>query len=318
MSSEKTLLILDGMEPLFAAVAHGCRAGLHHEVKYDVFWDRIKRGNEHYNTRKLGAFGAHLSALSHFFEVPWSRPASGLLDRDKAFILSWSAFGLRAVGRLREASQAMKATLERYEKMQDSKEMAIAANNLSELLLTLGEVSEAADYARRSVTHTDRSGDDFQREVGRTTLADALHQAGQCAEAEKWFREAEDMQKKRAWMNRAGGQNSADFRRAMDHLDRAVTGLREAGTQDHLPRGLLVRAEWYCRQTQFTRAWQDLTEAKEIADAGEMKLHQTDFHLLAATVCEAEGKKTDAREHRRKAGKLIEETGYKRREKINC
>ncbi|MCP5104372.1 MAG: toll/interleukin-1 receptor domain-containing protein, partial [bacterium] len=96
---------LQEMEPLFAAVAHGCRAGLHQKALADVYWERICRGNDGYIFKKLGAFGSFLSALSHFFEVPWSRPASGLPDRDKAVILSWSAFGLRAVGRLREALQ---------------------------------------------------------------------------------------------------------------------------------------------------------------------------------------------------------------------
>ncbi|MCP5103618.1 MAG: toll/interleukin-1 receptor domain-containing protein [bacterium] len=362
------------MEPLFAAVAHGCRAGLHKEVEIDVYWERIMRTNEHYIKKKLGAFGADLSALSHFFEVPWSRPASGLPDGDKAVILSWSAFGLRAVGRLREALQPMKAGLEIVVEQENWKQAAIHANNLSELLLTLGEVSEATDYARRSVTHADRSGDEFQKESKRASLADALHQAGQCAEAEKWFREAEAILKKRqphysylysgsgfkfcdlllaqgkvtevreraekaleivlngskslldislnnltlgrAWMSRAGSETTADFRRAMEYLDRAVNGLRDSGNMDDLPRGLLARAECYRRQHQFKSAWQDLKEATEIADSGEMKLHQTDAHLLALQLCQDQGKHDQAMEHRREAGRLIEETGYFRRGEI--
>ncbi|MCP5103156.1 MAG: hypothetical protein GY950_07250, partial [bacterium] len=362
------------MEPLFAAVAHGCRAGLHKEVVYDVFWERICRGNDGFIFRKLGAFGAYLSVLSHFFEVPWSRPASGLPDGEKAVILSWSAFGLRAVGRLREALQPMKAGLELGIKQEDWIADAIRANNLSELLLTLGAVSEATDFARRSVTHADRSGDDFLRKVCRCAFADALHQAGQFTEAEKWFREAEDKQKKRqpedsslyslegfhfcdlllsqgkytevmeraekafeiakrngqilsialdhltlgrAWMTQSITENTDDFRRAMAYLDRAVTGLRKSGNQHHLPRGLLARAECYRRQRQFDRAWQDLTEATEIAESGEMKLFLIDAHILAAQLCNDQGKNDDAEEHRKKAGELIEKTGYKRREKIN-
>ena len=70
----------------------------------------------------------------------------------------------------------------------------IAASNLSELELTLGEVAGAVGDAEQSVTYADRSGDAFQRMSNRTTHADALHQAGRRAEAEARFREAEQMQ----------------------------------------------------------------------------------------------------------------------------
>jgi GTPase SAR1 family protein len=99
---------LEEMEPLFAAVAHGCRAGLHNEARFEVFWKRIRRGNEAYTVKKLGAFGSDLACLSHFFAVPWVQPAPGLPEREKAVVLSWAAFGLRAMGRLREAVQPMR------------------------------------------------------------------------------------------------------------------------------------------------------------------------------------------------------------------
>ena len=77
------------------------------------------------------------------------------------------------------------------------KNAAISASNLSELYLTLGDVAQALNYAQQSVELADRSGDAFQRMVNRTTLADALHQAGRLSEAEAAFREAEEMQKAR-------------------------------------------------------------------------------------------------------------------------
>jgi hypothetical protein len=89
---------LPEMEPLFAAVSHGCKAVLHQETEVDVYWKRISKVDEHYIKKKLGAFSADLSVLSHFFEKPWSQPASGLPEDIKALVLSWSAFGLRAAG----------------------------------------------------------------------------------------------------------------------------------------------------------------------------------------------------------------------------
>lgn len=187
---------LQEMEPLFAAVAHGCAAGLHQEALDDVYWQRIKRGNEHYSTQKLGAFGADLAALSHFFQAPWSQPAPGLEDNFKASVLNWAGFSLRAVGRLQEAIQPMKVSLEYYVKSEEWRNAASAVSCLSEFLLTMGRVEKAVEYARQAVTHADKS-ENWQEEVGkRTALADALHQRGELKKAEKWFREAETMKKK--------------------------------------------------------------------------------------------------------------------------
>ncbi|UCH98017.1 MAG: tetratricopeptide repeat protein, partial [Candidatus Aminicenantes bacterium] len=188
---------LPEMEPLFAAVAHGCAAGLHQEAMDDVFWQRIRREKEQYTYHKLGAYGADLAALSHFFQVPWSQPAAGLTEEDnKGFVLICAGFGLRAVGRLKEALQPMKAGLEMDIKQENWQASATDASNLSELVLALGRVEEAVEFARQAVTHADKSEQWDQKMRRRTALADALHQRGELEEAEKWFREAEAMQKK--------------------------------------------------------------------------------------------------------------------------
>ena len=168
---------LEEMEPLFAAVAHGCQAGKHQEALVEVYWKRIKRKDEHYSTSKLGAFGADLAAVANFFETLWTTPAAGLSDNAKAGVLSWSGFRLRAVGRLREAAQPMQAGMEASIQQEDWKGAAQDAGNLGELYLTIGDVAQAVASARQSVEFADRSGDAFQREVMRATLADALHQS---------------------------------------------------------------------------------------------------------------------------------------------
>lgn len=188
---------LDEMEPLFQAVAHGCRAGRHQETLDEVYWERISRKDEYHSTMKLGAFGADLAALSGFFEVPWSQPVAALRDPYKSFILNQAGFDLRALGRLREARQPMQAGLEMYVEREEWQYAARVAGNLSELSLTLGDVNAAVEYARQSVDYADRSGDAFQRESKRTTLAHALHQAGEPSDAEALFREAEAMQQQR-------------------------------------------------------------------------------------------------------------------------
>jgi hypothetical protein len=56
------------MEPLFLAVICGCKAGLFHEALQEVYIPRIQRGNASFAANVLGARGALLSVLAHFFE----------------------------------------------------------------------------------------------------------------------------------------------------------------------------------------------------------------------------------------------------------
>ena len=56
------------MEPLFLAVICGCNAGLFREALHEVYIPRIQRGDASFAANVLGARGALLSALVHFFE----------------------------------------------------------------------------------------------------------------------------------------------------------------------------------------------------------------------------------------------------------
>ncbi|MCP5046624.1 MAG: hypothetical protein GY940_05605, partial [bacterium] len=256
------------------------------------------------------------------------------------------------------------------------------AGNLSELMLTLGQVREAVAYGDRAVAHADKSGEWFEKMRHRYKHADALHQAGQWQEAEQLFREAEAMQKERqkefhylyglngyqfcdlllsqgekgkveevmeraqqtlgwakqfkilldialnnltlgrAWMmaaqqriTKTKTEPNLAWKNAFQFLHLAVEGLRKAGTQDYLPRGLLARSAAFRLKKQFHHAWTDLNEAHEIAQMGEMKLHLVDYHLEAAKLCKDEGDQEKAGEHLREAEGMITETGYLRRGK---
>src|SRR5208283_1977559 len=100
-------------------------------------------------------------------------------------------------GRLGEAVEPMQAGLANFVAQEDWNRAAITANNISELQQTLGDLAVAIEAADESVAHADRSGDMFERMVNRTTLADALHQAGRVEEAMALFRAAEALQAER-------------------------------------------------------------------------------------------------------------------------
>lgn len=361
---------VEEMAPLFAAVAHGCAAGKHQQALDDVYWRRILRGEEFFSTRKLGAFGAELAALAGFFETPWRRPVAGLTETDQAFVLNQAGLYLRALGRLREAAEPMQAGLQAYISQENWGYTAAAAGNLSELYLTIGDPPQALGFARQSVALADRSGDEFQRMSKRTTLADALHQAGQAEAAEAAFRQAEEMQKQRqpkypilyslwgfrycdlllgqekhqevkeraartieweegplldialdnlslgrAWLLQSRQAGAGDYWQAAEFLQRAVDGLRQAGTTHHLPRGLLARAELRRVRGEYERARTDLDEAQRMAERSQMGLHLADCHLEWARLCLATGDRAQAREHWTTARAMVERMGYHRRDR---
>lgn len=364
---------LEDLQPLYQAVAHGCLAGLQERARTDIYRDRILRGTGiggFYSTNKLGAFDSDLGAVACFFDQPWKQVSPALTDADQAWLLSVAAYCLRALGRLTESLEPIRAGAPVEVARKDWRNAAITHINLSELELTLGEVVAAVQDAEQSVTHADRSDNAGWRIPTRTSHANALHQAGRRAEALKGFREAEQMQQKlssypllysqrgfhyadlllaaserAAWQGAIPGQpesakeaaahhkalqvvgqrtaktlewlerasvdtlsaaldrltlartalfttlltpaktGATELTQARREADAAVAGLRRAGTQHMLPRGLLTRAWLRTITGPLTgpdSAQTDLDEAWDIAERGPMRLHMADIHLYRA------------------------------------
>lgn len=185
------------LQPLYQAVYHGCLAERFHEACIDVYRHRILRGTEHYTWHKLGAFGDEVAAVACFFESPWSRVSSALLEPSQAWLLNEAGFILRALGRLTEAVEPFMKSLTINVRIREWRYAGVVAGNLSELELTLGDLAAAVRYAEQSVLLTNRGGTDFNRMDHLTLLGDALHQAGRSDEALARFREAEMVQAKR-------------------------------------------------------------------------------------------------------------------------
>ena len=362
---------LEEMQPLFRAVTHGCAAGLHQKALEEVYWPRIQRSGENYLCDQLGAFSDDLAIVAHFFATPWSTPAVGLTVDDQAAALNWAGFRLRALGRLREAQQPMRASEDMFVEPKNWLEAAKNAGNLSELQLTLGEIAAAVASAERSVAHAERSGDLAWRMIARAVGADALHQYGDIKVALKLFQEAETLQQQRQpeypqlyslqgfrycdlllalgknqqVLARAeyalkivlqGSKNLLDIALnhlslgrahlqqqqlapAQQHLELAVNGLRNAGYQDYLPRGLLARAELYRQQGNYKEAEKDLKEVYQIAERGEMRLHLCDYHLAQAQLLQTrtdQARDQNAKSiviHLQTAQQIITQTHYHRR-----
>jgi hypothetical protein len=91
------------MEPLFLAVICGCNAGLFRQALHGVYIPRIQRENSSFAANVLGARGALLSVLTHFFEDGrWGYLATtdiegqSLIAEDQLFVLMQAGMYLMA------------------------------------------------------------------------------------------------------------------------------------------------------------------------------------------------------------------------------
>jgi len=91
------------MQPVFSAVISGCNAGLFRDALHKVYIPRIQRGDASFSAKVLGARGALLSALAHFFkDGRWGSPLEtdveeqSLTPEDQLFILLQAGLFLTA------------------------------------------------------------------------------------------------------------------------------------------------------------------------------------------------------------------------------
>jgi tetratricopeptide (TPR) repeat protein len=91
------------MEPLFLAVICGCNAGLYREALHEVYIPRVERADASFAANVLGARGALLSVLIHFFAnerwgslVEMGVEGQCLTAEDHLFILMRAALYLTA------------------------------------------------------------------------------------------------------------------------------------------------------------------------------------------------------------------------------
>ena len=199
-TNEGNMPTLEDLAPLYQAIAHGCRAGRHQAALDEIYVRRICRlrpdgGIEFYSSKKLGAVGSDLAALSWFFEKPYATPVATLTSPYQSWLLGEAGLYLRGLGRFADALPAQRAALRMAEDAQDWSNAAIRASNLSDAELILGEIDAAAVSAKKSVAHADRTADNFHTMSKRTTLADALYAAGKRVEAAALFADAESRQK---------------------------------------------------------------------------------------------------------------------------
>jgi tetratricopeptide (TPR) repeat protein len=253
---------------------------------------------------------------------------------------------------LADAIEPMRASAEAAVTAKDWVNAATGYNNLSEIHLTLGNVLEAVAAAGHSVDLADRSGEWTQSMRRRTTLADALHQSGDLAEAKRLFEEAERLQAEGQpeypilysvqgcqYCNLLLGQGEATevLSRASQTLpwgerygSLLSVGLEHLSLGRAHPSGSVEAVDHLDQAVEFLRRAgtlhhlplallargtpRDLDEAFRIATRSGMRLHLADYHFIMARNALAANDRPSAREHFEKAEALVQATGYHRRD----
>ncbi|MCH8872369.1 hypothetical protein IH824_06285 [candidate division KSB1 bacterium] len=247
--------------------------------------------------------------------VDTARPGVGFADRSGDAFEKWKqryklAGASHQIGKLDEAEILFKESeaLQKNNQPYYNYLYSLGGFLYCDLLLGLGQVQEVLE----------RAGQTLEWASGLLNIA------------------LDNLSLGRAHFLQSIADGSTDYSKAESYLNQAVAGLREAGAQDMLPLGYFARAALYRVQQNFAAAWEDLSEAHEIAERGEMRLYLADFHLEACRlhlaqhkagesfVPESLGAKTispvpenhleAAKAHLKIAKEMINKMGYHRRD----
>jgi tetratricopeptide (TPR) repeat protein len=217
---------LEEMQPLFHAVAHGCEAGLYQQVIEEIYSPRIKRGNEHYSTKKLGAYSDELAVLSNFFTKPWNKLASGLSEKLQFGVLGWTSYRLNALGRAHEALEPTQIALDLAVKNEEWDAAAGSAHNLSDMHLTLGDLESSIVDSQLSIFYSNRGIYLFSRMFAHGGYGNVLHQVGDNSLAVESFEQAEKYLKSdqphRSFLYSRDGFNYCDFLLAQNRVQEVI------------------------------------------------------------------------------------------------
>jgi tetratricopeptide (TPR) repeat protein len=192
------------MSTLYAAVTHGCAAGLHQSVFDEVLLPRIWRDRRTiYSTRHIGMTGTDLVALSNYFDHrQWTELKKiSLTATAEILIRTNAAVRLRQLGRLAEARRCFGKVVQMIipdiatvEQLHDA---SYASAQYCELLTLAGRLTgnegetDTALAAGRSAVHlSDRGDDAYFRMHARSTLAEVYFMIGDLSKAAETFEQA--------------------------------------------------------------------------------------------------------------------------------
>jgi tetratricopeptide (TPR) repeat protein len=192
------------MNALYAAVTHGCAAGLYQQVFSDVLLDRVWRDRRtNYSTRRLGMTGSDLVALSnYFYPQQWTQLRTpSLTARARVLVLTNAGVRLRQLGRLVDARDCFGAVVReidpREAQAEELEDASYAAAQYCELLVIAGKLTGGADESegalfngQRAVEYSNRGSDSYFSMHSRSSLAEVYFMLSDLTQADALFEQA--------------------------------------------------------------------------------------------------------------------------------
>ena len=170
------------MEPLFLAVICGCNAGFFREALHEVYIPRIQRGDSSFAAKVLGARGALLAVLSHFFDRGrWGSLAPAIVEgrklssEDQVYLLAQAARYLTAT---KDWSSEARTCCERIESLCQSlsrpRSLYVALAGKWLYALAAEPLPAAMKIARRIYSLAEEQGDAALMMGANRALGDTL------------------------------------------------------------------------------------------------------------------------------------------------
>jgi tetratricopeptide (TPR) repeat protein len=183
-----------GLLPLYQSLHHGVAAGRAQEALFHIYYQRIDRNGRGYGTHQLSLFSTELAAFAAFFPGGWQTPVQEVSREAQGYLLNLAGFGLRALGRLKEAQTPFERNIALNIELEDYLHAAADSDNLSELLFERGELQAALKRSNDTVELIDRTTEKHEQSAYRAQTAHVLAILGKVEEAGALFEEAEQQQ----------------------------------------------------------------------------------------------------------------------------
>ncbi|MEA2053316.1 MAG: tetratricopeptide repeat protein, partial [Euryarchaeota archaeon] len=212
------------MQPLFEQVYHGCAARLYDEVLYDVHWEKIYRMEEYFIYHKLGAWETDLSLVRTFFpEGDFSQMPLVSEKSHQSWLLNAAGLALLSTGRPEEAEEPLKAAIDLYIEENQIAYASVGYRNLADLQFRTGELESGLESAKTALDTAEKAKTDQYIVNSKAFLAWILHLLGKGEEAEKEFREADELEGKISGYRLYSGYGIlyADFFLSIKRIDEA-------------------------------------------------------------------------------------------------
>jgi tetratricopeptide (TPR) repeat protein len=192
------------MNWLYAAVTHGCAAGLHQQVFDEVLLKRVWRDRRtNFSTRRLGMTGSDLVALSnYFYPQQWTKLRTPSLSaRARVLVLTNAGVRLRQLGRLVDARDSFGAVVREIDpqaaQAEELEDASYAAAAYCDLLVIAGKLKGGADESegalfngQQAVEFSNQGDDAYFSMHARISLAEVHFMLNDLEQANALFEQA--------------------------------------------------------------------------------------------------------------------------------